>query len=180
MRHWLLKNEPECFSIADLEAAPQRTTFWDGVRNYQARNFLRDDFQSGDLAIYYHSNAEPSAAVGVVKIVRAGYPDHTAQNPKGDHYDPKHTALNPIWYMVDVRHVETFPRIVPLEEMRKVPELKGMELLKTGSRLSVMPITKAEFDKLVKLAHSPAPTPTAAAKKPQPKKKPAAAKSKRS
>lgn len=153
MRYWLLKTEPECFGIRHLEAAPNQTTFWDGVRNYQARNMLRDDMKPGDRVLYYHSNADPSAVVGTAKVVRGGYPDHTAQDPKADHYDPKHTAMNPIWYVVDVKLDEVFPRELALDELRSVPALKSMELLKKGSRLSVMPVTKAEFDVVVKLAH---------------------------
>ncbi len=152
-RYWLFKTEPECFSIRHLAAAPKQTTFWDGVRNFQARNFLRDDIKPGDRVLYYHSNAEPPAVVGTAVVVRGGYPDHTAQDPKGDHYDPKHTAMSPIWYMVDIRLEEIFPREPALEELRDVPALKEMELLRKGSRLSVQPVRKAEFDTIVKLAH---------------------------
>jgi predicted RNA-binding protein with PUA-like domain len=177
-RYWLVKSEPDCFSIADLAAAKNQTTYWDGVRNYQARNFMRDDMRPGDRVLYYHSSAEPPAVVGTATIVKPGYPDFTAEDKSADHYDPKHTAKSPIWYMVDIRLDETFPRILPLEELREVTALKDMELLKRGSRLSVQPVREAEFDAIVKLAAKPGPaveTAAAPAKKPA-TKKPAAAK----
>lgn len=158
MNYWLLKSEPDCFSIQDLAAAPKQTTFWDGVRNYQARNFLRDQMKPGDQVLYYHSSADPPAVVGTATVVKAGYPDHTAQDPKGDHYDPKHTAMSPIWYMVDIRLGEIFPRELSIGELRGVPALQDMELLKTGSRLSVQPVRKNEFEAIVKLAKQPAPS----------------------
>jgi predicted RNA-binding protein with PUA-like domain len=153
MRYWLLKSEADCFSIDDLADAPKQTTFWSGVRNYQARNFLRDDMKPGDRALYYHSGGDLPAVVGLATVVRPGYPDHTAEDKSDDHYDPKHTKQNPIWYMVDVRFDEKFPRELALGELRGVAALKSMELLKTGSRLSVQPVTKPEFDAIVKLAH---------------------------
>jgi len=156
LRYWLVKSEPECFSIDHLAAAPGKTTFWSGVRNYQARNFLRDDMKPGERVLYYHSNAEPSCVVGVATVVRPGYPDHTAEDKSDDHYDPKHTKTNPIWYMVDIRFDEKFPRVLALAELRGVPALKDMELLKTGSRLSVQPVSKADFDAIVRLAKQPA------------------------
>lgn len=171
-RYWLLKSEPDCFSIQDLAAAKSQTTYWDGVRNYQARNFMRDDMRPGDHVLYYHSSAEPPAVVGTATIVKPGYPDHTAQDKSGDHYDPKHTAANPIWYMVDIKLGEIFPRLLPLEELRGVAALADMELLKRGSRLSVQPVRKTEFDAIVKLAAQPGLKPTAA----KPVKKPAAKK----
>lgn len=156
-RYWLLKSEPDCFSIDDLAKAPRQTTFWDGVRNYQARNFMRDDMQVGDGVLYYHSSATPAAVVGTATVVRAGYPDHTAWDPKSDHFDPKASPENPIWQMVDIRLEEIFPRPLPLEELRAVAALKRMELLKQGSRLSVQPVRPEEFELIVRLAHQPAP-----------------------
>jgi predicted RNA-binding protein with PUA-like domain len=153
IRYWLVKSEPECFSIDHLAAAPKQTTYWSGVRNYQARNMLRDEMKPGDRVLYYHSNAEPPAVVGLATVVRPGYPDHTAENKSDDHYDPKHTKSNPIWYMVDIRFDEKFPRDLALDELRGVSALKDMELLKRGSRLSVQPVRKTEFDAIVKLAH---------------------------
>ena len=155
MQYWLIKSEPDVFSIHDLAKAKRKTTHWEGVRNYQARNFLRS-MQLGDRALFYHSNATPSAVAGVVEIVRTAYPDPTAWDAKSDYHDPKASPGNPVWSMVDVRLVEIFPREVPLEELRTVEPLAGMELLRRGSRLSVHPVTAAEFRTIEKLAHRPA------------------------
>lgn len=145
VRHWLLKTEPESFSIDDLAASPNRTTCWDGVRNYQARNFLRDDFRVGDRVLFYHSNASPPAVMGVAEVVGESYPDPTALDPRHHHYDPGATAENPRWVMVDVRLVEKFARPVSLDELRQQPSLARMELLRRGSRLSVQPVTAEEY-----------------------------------
>jgi len=165
MACWLIKSEPGTFSIQDLARSPKKTTSWEGVRNYQARNFLRA-MNKGDLAIFYHSNAEPPAAVGIAKVVREAYPDDTAWNPESKYHDPKASPANPIWSMVDVQLVSIFPRAIPLEELRGVKALAGMELLRRGSRLSVTPVTPAEFRTLEQLAHAtpaiPAVRPTRA------------------
>ena len=164
MACWLIKSEPETFSIQDLAKAPKKTTSWEGVRNYQARNFLRA-MKRGDLAIYYHSTAEPPAAVGIARIVREAYPDPTAWDPKSDYHDPKASPDNPLWSMVEVQLVEIFPREIPLEELRGVTALAGMELLRRGSRLSVTPVSAAEFRTIEKLAHAKPPArPTRPAK----------------
>ena len=169
MACWLIKSEPETFSIQDLAKAPKKTTSWEGVRNYQARNFLRA-MKRGDLAIYYHSNAEPPAAVGIARIVREAYPDPTAWDPKSDYHDPKASPDNPLWSMVEVQLVEIFPREIPLEELRGVTALAGMELLRRGSRLSVTPVTLAEFRTIEKRAHTKPPArPTRPAKPAQAK-----------
>lgn len=152
MKYWLLKSEPESFSIQDLAAAPNQTTCWDGVRNYQARNFMRDEMRLGDRVLFYHSNASPPAIVGRAKIVREAYPDPTAWNKSDHHFDPKASPENPIWQMVDVQLDEIFPRPLGLDELRKVAALKNMELLRRGSRLSVQPVRKNEFDAILKLA----------------------------
>ncbi|MFN9368521.1 MAG: EVE domain-containing protein [Planctomycetia bacterium] len=151
MNHWLIKSEPDVFSIQDLARARGRTTGWEGVRNYQARNLLRS-MQKGDLAIFYHSNAAPPAAVGIVTVVREAYPDKSAWDPGSDYHDPKARPDNPVWSMVDVKLVEIFPRPLPLDELRGTPALEGMELLRRGSRLSVQPVTAAEFRTLQRLA----------------------------
>jgi len=151
-RFWLVKTEPDCFSIGDLAAAPDQTTCWDGVRNYQARNFLRDDMKRGDRVLVYHSSATPPAIVGTAIVVREGYPDHTAWNKKSDHYDPASTSDNPRWFMVDLRLERVFDRELPLPELRGVAALKTMELLRRGSRLSVQPVSEAEFAAVLKLA----------------------------
>ena len=158
MKHWLIKSEPDVFSIATLAKAPRKTTSWEGVRNYQARNFLRT-MRLGDRALFYHSNASPSAVAGVVEVVREAYPDPTAWERRSDYHDPKASPANPIWSMVDVRLVEIFAREVPLDELRRVKALAGMELLRRGSRLSVQPVTAAEFRVIEALGRRP---PTAA------------------
>lgn len=158
MRYWLIKSEPDVFSIRDLARAPRKTTHWEGVRNYQARNFLRA-MKQGDLALYYHSNAEPSAVAGIVEVVREAYPDATALDSTSDYHDPRATPDNPVWSMVDVRLAEIFPRELPLEELRHVKALKGMELLRRGSRLSVQPVTPAEFRAIRALAGRKRPAP---------------------
>src|SRR5262249_11161910 len=143
-QYWLFKSEPEAFSIADLAAAAKKTTFWDGVRNYQARNMLRDAIQGGDGVLYYHSNAAPTAIVGAAEVVKAGYPDRPAFAPADQHYDEKSKPDQPTWYMVDIRHVATFKRPLTLDELRGVKGLEKMELLRKGSRLSVQPVTAKE------------------------------------
>ena len=149
--YWLVKSEPGCYSIDTLENEPDQITSWDGVRNYQARNFMRDGMKLGDKVLFYHSVTNPSV-VGVCEVVRESYPDHTAWNPEDDHFDPKSTVDNPRWFMVDVKFVEKFPRALTLKELRQTPGLEGMELLKKGSRLSVMPVDKKEFDIICNLA----------------------------
>ena len=156
MQYWLIKSEPDTFSIRDLARAPRKTTHWEGVRNYQARNFLRA-MKRGDLAIFYHSNAEPPAAVGIAKVVREAYPDDSAWNPRSPYHDPKASPAKPVWSMVDVQLVEIFPRAIPLDELRSVKALAGMELLRRGSRLSVTPVTPGEFRTLEKLARAAPP-----------------------
>jgi predicted RNA-binding protein with PUA-like domain len=151
MQYWLIKSEPDVFSIHDLAKAKKKTTHWEGVRNYQARNFLRE-MKKGDLALFYHSNAEPSAVAGVVEVVREAYPDASAWDPRSEYHDPKASAENPVWSMVDVKLIEIFPRELPLDELRGVKSLAGMELLRRGSRLSVHPVTPAEFRTIQSLA----------------------------
>jgi predicted RNA-binding protein with PUA-like domain len=152
VRYWLVKSEPDVFSFADLQAAPKKTTHWDGVRNYQARNALRDEMKRGDRCFYYHSNAEPSGIAGICEVVREGYPDHTAFDKKDPHYDPKSKPDAPTWYMVDVKAVKAFPRLIALGELRDVAALKGMVLLQKGSRLSVQPVTKKEWETICAMA----------------------------
>ena len=151
MQYWLIKSEPDVFSIHDLAKAKKKTTHWEGVRNYQARNFLRA-MKKGDVALFYHSNAEPSAVAGVVEVVREAYPDASAWDPRSEYHDPKASPENPVWSMVDVKLVEIFSREVPLDELRGVKSLAGMELLRRGSRLSVHPVTPAEFRTIQSLA----------------------------
>ena len=150
MKYWLVKTEPGCFSIDDLAALPKGTTSWDGVRNYQARNFMRDGMSVGDLVLFYHSVTNPSV-VGVARVARDAYPDHTAWNPGDRHFDPKSTPEKPLWFMVDVQFVEKFSHPVPLSALRGVKGLERMELLKKGSRLSVMPVSEEEFQIVCRL-----------------------------
>ena len=144
-RHWLLKSEPSSFSFDDLLAAPGRTTCWDGVRNYQARNFMRDDMRVGDRAFFYHSGGADPAIAGVAEVVRAAYPDHTALDPADPHHDPRSDPAAPTWVMVDVRAVERFDAPITLAELREAPGLDGLELLRRGSRLSVQPVSAAHW-----------------------------------
>ncbi|MBU1041280.1 MAG: EVE domain-containing protein [Proteobacteria bacterium] len=152
-KYWLLKSEPGCYAIDDLAGEPDQTTSWSGVRNFQARNFLRDQMSVGDLALFYHSVTDPSA-VGVVRIVRAAHPDETALDPGDSHFDPRSTPEKPLWFAVDVRFERKFATPVPLRAMRVVPALSGMELLRKGSRLSVAPVSRAEFDIICRMGEA--------------------------
>lgn len=147
MKHWLLKTEPDTFGIEHLRALPRRTTMWDGVRNYQARNLLRDELSKGDEAFLYHSSCDVPGIAGIVRVVRAGYPDHTAFDARHDHHDAGSTPDNPRWYMVDVQLVRTLQRIITLDELRRHQQakLKDMPLLRAGNRLSVMPVSDAHW-----------------------------------
>lgn len=152
-RYWLMKSEPGTYSIEDLEADGETT--WDGVRNYQARNFMRDDMKEGDGVLYYHSNASPPGVVGVAEVSREGYPDPTARDPDSGYYDEKATEADPRWFMVDIRFVRALPRMVPLAEMKADAKLDDMVV--TGrSRLSVQPVEEAHFDHVLEMAESPA------------------------
>ena len=148
-QYWLMKSEPDVYSIDDL--ARDKTSPWTGVRNYQARNFMRDAMQVGDLVLFYHSNAEPSGVAGVAKVVRRAYPDFTAQDRKSEYFDPKAKPADPIWMMVDVGFVEKFVRIVSLDILRQEPALAGMLVLKRGMRLSVQPVQEKDFLKVCEL-----------------------------
>lgn len=145
MRYWLMKTEPESFSIDDLAAEPDATACWDGVRNYQARNMMRDEMRPGDRAFLYHSNAKPPGIVGTVRIASEPYPDHTAFDPEEPHFDPKSDPDAPRWFMVDVALERRFTRKIGLPELRENPALRGMQLLRKGNRLSVMPVSEDEW-----------------------------------
>ncbi|MBB6094327.1 putative RNA-binding protein with PUA-like domain [Povalibacter uvarum] len=155
MNYWLMKSEPSTFSIDHLAAAKKSTSGWDGVRNFQARNFLRE-MKNGDLAFFYHSSCDVPGVAGIVKVVREGYPDPTAFDAKDDHYDPDSKRDNPRWYCVDVKLEKKFDEVVTLEELRKHEKgkLKNMIVLKRGNRLSVTPVTKSEFEFIASLATS--------------------------
>lgn len=152
-KYWLIKSEPSVFSIDDLKKSKNKTTCWDGVRNYQARNFLRDQMKKGDMVLFYYSNAEPNAIAGVCEVVKEGYADHTQFDPENKHFFPSADPLNPIWYMVDVKFVKEFKKHVTLQEIKENPKLKSMKLIQRGNRLSVMPVEKKEFDEIVKMGN---------------------------
>ena len=149
-KYWLVKSEPTAYSIDNL--VKDKKSHWDGVRNYQARNIMRDDMKKGDLVLFYHSNAEPNAVVGICEIVREGYPDFTAFDSENKHFDPKSSTENPTWVMVDIKLVKKFKRPVTLKEIKENPKLQTMRLVQRGNRLSVMPIEKKEFDLILKLS----------------------------
>ncbi len=149
---WLLKSEPSTYSIDDLAADEKQTTSWEGVRNYQARNFLRDDFQIGDRVLFYHSACSEPAVVGTATVVRAGYPDDQAFDRRSKYFDEKSKPENPTWYMVDIKLDRKFDTPITLNSLRERPGLKEMVLLQKGSRLSVQPVKKKEFDAVLKLA----------------------------
>ena len=150
--HWLVKTDAESFSWDDLWRSPKRTTRWDGVRNYQARNMLRDGMKTGDLVLFYHSVAEPSAIVGICEVVREAYPDPTAFDRKDEHFDPKSDRAKPSWFSIDLRAVVALKRPLALGDLRGVKGLEKMVLLQKGSRLSVMPVTAREWAIVIALA----------------------------
>ncbi len=146
MKYWLMKSEPSEFSIDDLAARPKRTEHWDGVRNYQARNMMRDEMNKGDLVLFYHSNCAEPGIVGIAKVVRESYPDHTAFDPEDAHFDPKSNPHDPRWYMVDVQFMRKLKRTISLTELKEQSALADMPLVRRGNRLSVMPVTKQQWD----------------------------------
>lgn len=151
MKYWLMKSEPGEFSIDDLERRPHQTEHWDGVRNYQARNMLRDEMRIGDLVFFYHSNCAQPGIVGVARIVREAYPDHTAFDPENPHYDPGSDPDKPRWFMVDVQFVRKLRRTIGLSELKDCPELHGFPLIRRGNRLSVMPVSEAQWNFILSL-----------------------------
>ncbi len=151
-QYWLFKSEPTAFSIQDLAKSPKKTTFWDGVRNYQARNSLRDTVKLGDRVLYYHSNSDPLEIAGTAEVVKTGYPDHTAFDPQDHHYDPKSDPDKPTWYMVDIKLLQIFPQSVTRQQLQESPSTEGMLVLKRGMRLSIQPVTAAEWQAVHKLA----------------------------
>lgn len=152
MNFWLFKSEPDAFSIHDLKVMKGKKDHWDGIRNYQARNLMRDDMRKGDLGFFYHSSCKVPGIVGIVEVVREAYPDHTAWDSESNYYDPKSSADNPRWVMVDVKFKHEFAKIISLEHLRTVPEIADMVLLRKGSRLSIQPVSKAHWDVIVKIS----------------------------
>jgi predicted RNA-binding protein with PUA-like domain len=151
MKYWLMKSEPDVFGIDHLKKKPKKTEHWDGVRNYQARNMMRDEMKKGDLAFFYHSNCEQPGIVGIMKVVREAYPDHTAFDPESKYHDPKSDPDNPRWYMVDVQYQRHTRRIITLAELKEYEELQDCPLVRKGNRLSIMPISKQQWDFILKL-----------------------------
>lgn len=151
MNYWLMKSEPETFSIGDLAARPKHTEPWNGVRNYQVRNWLKHEIKKGDQAFFYHSSCKIPGIVGIMEIVKAGYPDDSAFDPESPYYDPKSSPDRPLWYQVDVKLVKKFKHIVTLEQLRRIPELKTLIILKKGNRLSITPVTNQEWQAVLKL-----------------------------
>lgn len=149
-KYWMVKSEPDVYSIEHLEK--EGTTYWDGVRNYQARNILRDEMKVGDRVLYYHSNTDPAGVVGICEVIKEGYPDFTAFDPEDNHYDPKSKEDKPTWIMVDVKFVEKFNRMVTLAEIKENDKLQDMKLVQRGNRLSVMPVTKEEYNEILKMS----------------------------
>jgi predicted RNA-binding protein with PUA-like domain len=154
-QYWLFKSEPGVFSIQDLAKAPKKTTFWDGVRNYQARNFLRDTVKLGDRVLFYHSNADPLEIAGTAEVVQTGYPDYTAFDPQDHHYDPKSDPDKPTWYMVDIKLLQIFPQSVTRQQLQESPSTAGMQVLKKGMRLSIQTVTTEEWQAVHQLAGVP-------------------------
>lgn len=154
MNYWLMKSEPDVFSFDDLKNRPKRTEPWNGVRNYQARNFMRDEMKEGDLILFYHSSCEIPGVAGIAKVSSKAYPDSTQFEKKSEYYDPKSTPANPRWFLVDVSFHKELKRHVSLEELKKIKQLEGMRLLQKGNRLSILPITPEEFELIVDLGNS--------------------------
>ena len=151
-RYWLFKSEPSSFSFDDLVAEDDQTAEWDGVRNYQARNFMRDDMRVGDYVLFYHSNAKPPGVIGTARIVRESYPDDTAWDPNSRYYDPKSDPTNPTWLMVDIKAEHRLPRFVSLNELKANPVLADMQVIKRGQRLSIQPVTPEQWAEVLAMA----------------------------
>ncbi len=151
-RYWLMKSEPDVFSFEDLWKAPKRTTLWDGVRNYQARNFMRDDMRKGDGVLYYHSNQKPPGIAGIAEVAGAPYPDPSQFDPKSKYFDPKSKLKSPTWILVDVRAVRKLPELISLDDLKAEKKLADMAVVQKGSRLSVQPVTAAEWAHVHRMA----------------------------
>ncbi|MFZ5979701.1 MAG: EVE domain-containing protein [Candidatus Zixiibacteriota bacterium] len=150
-KYWLFKSEPETFSIDHLKSCPDGVSGWEGVRNYQARNMLRDEIKIGDEVLFYHSNARPSGIAGICRVVKNGYPDKTAFDPNSEYYDPKASPDNPRWYRVDVQFVSKLAEVIPLAVLKETPGLEKMMVTQKGSRLSIQPVKPDEWKIIKKL-----------------------------
>jgi predicted RNA-binding protein with PUA-like domain len=150
-KYWLFKSESEDFSIDDLQKSKNKTTYWDGVRNYQARNFIRDEMKKGDGVLFYHSNSDPLAVMGYCEIVKEGYADHTQFEPDHKHFFPSAKKEEPVWFMVDIKLIKKFSNPVTLKQIKENSKLKNMRLIQRGNRLSVMPVTTQEWNEILKI-----------------------------
>lgn len=151
MNYWLMKSEPDAFSIDDLQQRPRQTEHWDGVRNYQARNMMRDEMKIGDQVFFYHSNCDLPGIVGIAEVMKEGYPDFTAFDPDDKHFDPKSNPEKPTWFMVDVRFVRKLKRTISLQELKQCPELEELALVRRGNRLSIMPVSQQQWSFILAL-----------------------------
>ncbi len=151
MKYWLMKSEPDTFSINDLKNRPNQTEHWDGVRNYQARNMMRDEMKQGDQVFFYHSNCAEPGIVGIMEVVKEGYPDFLAFAPGDVHFDPKSDPAKPTWIMVDIKYVRTLSRTITLQELKQKQELSDLALVRRGNRLSIMPVNKMQWDFILSL-----------------------------
>ena len=151
MGYWLMKSEPDVFGVDDLMKAKGKTDTWDGVRNYQARNMMRDDMKKGDLVFFYHSNCKEPGIAGIMKVAHEGYPDHTAFDPQEKYYDAKSDPDNPRWFMVDVKHVRKLKRVITLTELKSHAQLSDLPLVRRGNRLSIMPVTEKQWNFILSL-----------------------------
>jgi len=149
MNYWLMKSEPDVFGIDHLISMPNKTEHWDGVRNYQARNMMRDDMKKGDLVFFYHSNCKVPGIVGIAEVVKESYPDFTSWNPESNYFDPKSTADSPRWFMVDIKFKRKLKRTISLNELKEMPGLEEMALVRRGNRLSIMPVSEQEWDTIL-------------------------------
>jgi predicted RNA-binding protein with PUA-like domain len=149
-QYWLIKSEPYVYSIDDLQK--DKKTHWHGVRNYQARNYMRDGMQAGDMVLFYYSNTDPNGIAGTAAVAKAAYPDTSAVDPESEYYDPKATPKNPIWFMVDVIFIEKFSRVISLEELKAAKPLQGMMLIEKGRRPSVQPVSEKHFKAILEMA----------------------------
>lgn len=150
-QYWLMKSEPDAFSIDDLKNCPNKTDSWDGVRNYQARNMMRDQMKLKDQVFFYHSNCKVPGIVGIAEVVKTSHPDLSALNPKSKYFDPKATPDNPRWFMVSVKFKQKFPEVISLEDLKNNTHLKDFQLIKKGNRLSILPVTKKQWDSILKM-----------------------------
>jgi predicted RNA-binding protein with PUA-like domain len=151
MNYWLMKSEPSAFSIDDLAQKPNQTEHWDGVRNYQARNMMRDQMRIGDQVFFYHSNCDTPGIVGIAQVASEAYPDFTAQDPDHKHYDPKSSPDKPIWYMVNLAFVRKLPNVISLQTLKQYPQLQELALVRRGNRLSIMPVSADEWHFILQL-----------------------------